>query len=234
MLVVIGVIGILASLLLPSLSRAKAGAQRTHCLNNVRQINLATRLYVDDHADAIFLPSGFGYYSDWHTYKESVKSYLSLNGKASPSDVLFACPADSFTYLERDLAGGLPWKGFRENDGLCQQAWTGYSSYAFNGGNRLDSQQFPTLANPGIAGVALSRLKSPAKTLLIFEAAARLPFSWHKPEVDGSGYYLFGDSKDVLSFVDGHISYSKMFWNGSLAACMYDPPESYDYKWSGD
>ncbi len=234
LLVTIAIIGILAGLLLPVLNHAKSGAQRAFCLNNVRQINLATRMYADDHKDAIVLPSGFGYYADWHTYKASVKTYLSLKGDDSPSEKIFACPADSFTYLESDLAGGPPWKGFRESAGLCAQAWTGFSSYAFNGGNRLDPAQFPALANPGIAGIALSAVRNPARTLLIFEAAARIPYSWHKPEVDGKRYYRFDDSMDMLSFVDGHVDYSKMYWNGTLAACMYDPPESYNYKWSGN
>ena len=234
LLVVITVIGVLAALLLPVLSRAKNRARRTQCLNNVRQINLAVRMYADDHKDAIVLPSGFGYYADSHSYKASVKSYFGLKGEASRSEKIFACPADTFTYLESDLAGGPSWKGFREPKGLCQESWTGFSSYAFNGGNRLDAKQSPSLANPGISGLSLAAIKNPAKTLLIFEAAARLPFSWHRPKVDSKGYYRFDDSMDMLGFVDGHVKFSKMYWNGTLAACMYDPPANYEYQWSGD
>jgi hypothetical protein len=39
---------------------------------------------------------------------------------------------------------------------------------------------------------------------------------------------------DVLSFVDGHAQYCKMYWDGSRAACMYDPPEGFDYQWSAN
>src|SRR5437868_13700595 len=55
LLVVISIIGILAALLLPALSKSKARAQGVQCLNNMKQLQLAAVLYGNDNHD--YLPA---------------------------------------------------------------------------------------------------------------------------------------------------------------------------------
>ncbi len=53
LLVVIAIIAILASMLLPTLSRAKEAAYRIKCVNNLRQLSLSATLYAGENTDLL-------------------------------------------------------------------------------------------------------------------------------------------------------------------------------------
>jgi len=53
LLIVIAIIAMLAGLLLPALSRAKAAARAAQCRSQMRQIAIAMRLYADQHQDEL-------------------------------------------------------------------------------------------------------------------------------------------------------------------------------------
>jgi prepilin-type N-terminal cleavage/methylation domain-containing protein len=233
LLVVIAIIAILAALLFPVLSSAKARAKRTACLNNLKQINLGVHMYAGDNSDT--LPNTGA--ATYILYKEVVKNYVGLHGPSSPQDKIFACPADTFHYNDSSLAY-VP-------HGHHEQQIYDFSSYAFNGLNLLTN--YPHLADngvlPGIGGQKLSAVKNSAKTVLVVEASALEPYSWHQPKPPVTdGWPVFNDARNMVSFVDGHVSYINIYWNSTLSypnggisvAAYYDPPAGYDYQWSGN
>jgi hypothetical protein len=129
------------------------------------------------------------------------------------------------------------------SESVCAQSNSDYSSYQFNAGNLLRATN---IVFPGIAGKSLSSIQHPARTVLVAETPAFIPFSWHKPKrplyiilPKNCPNCIFNDAMDMVSFVDGHVSYIKMYWKSgppptTLFSSDYDPPANYDYQWSAD
>lgn len=111
LLVVIGIIAVLISILLPSLSKARQAAQTVACASNLRQIGLALTMYADAHKGT--LPYGSmsintgGYGAWWNgsnmTWDRLIAPYAGTQDSTSqPIDwvthvpmAVFKCPADA-------------------------------------------------------------------------------------------------------------------------------------------
>jgi len=186
-------------------------------------------MYADDHENVLSLISTNTSVEVWTDYKNWMKSYVSLNNPSSPQDKLFACPADTFYYDDANAAS------YRLGSIHLLPDFN-FSSYLFNAGNIRGSG---TYSFPGIAGRKLTSITDPAKTVLVDEGPATAPYSWHQSQKLPVGKYGVNDAKNMVSFVDGHVSYIKIYWDtnsvpGRFQAWHHNPPAGYDYQWSGD
>ena len=152
LLVVIAIIGILAAMLLPALGRAKETARRISCLNNLRQLGVASQLYVDDNHGTYPPRSGTDRWPDmfYNNYGKNVKMLL--------------CPTDG-------LNGQIPLTGTGSNN----VADASSRSYLINGWNdwyseSLNTYDFSVIStNAAQNGLKENVILHPSDTVLLGE-----------------------------------------------------------------
>ncbi len=161
LLVVIAIIAILAAILFPVFARARAKAQQTSCLSNIKQLALADQMYATDWDEFLCVgesytagpPAGYTTYASW------------LGPYMRNWDIL-RCPTDpdlNSTYWGH---GGVPdplYIGYGIND--CTNVPTG----GLNMGVWVNVG--PTTQN-GIFRPKLSALDHPAETIDFFDSSA--------------------------------------------------------------
>lgn len=219
LLVVIAIIAILASMLLPALSKAREKARRITCTNNLKQLFFGMSNYVDDNAE-LYVP--IAHSSTWlwpgassTGYNDSNWGLILVKDSYITKNSVFLCASNVAKF----------------------SSWSSYPSHVTYV-NRLANYSGPQAANAYVrmsygynsnwvgsgasVGTALERymparvyeLKKPSNTLLIGDSLhtnttrfAMMPGSTTTP--NGS----FGDPHDNGSnviWVDGHSDYHQM------------------------
>jgi hypothetical protein len=226
-------------MVIPPTQKSKGMAQRVVCLAQLRQINMGIHLYLEDqlnhspgNTNAARSP-----FLSWTDYRPLIGDYVGVKHPPSPQDQIFSCPADKFYYALNSREPPIVNSPLHENSNHL------FTSYAYNAGmvttrptTNSDGTITPGTTNYyGIAGRRMESIAHPSKTVLIAEIPAFAPYSWHTPKKPLSEQNSkFNGSRNVLSFVDGHAAYTRMYYDSQKVAWDYNPPAGYDYQWTGD
>lgn len=219
LLVVVAIIAVLASLLLPALSRATTKAKRIRCQNNLHQIGVTWMLYTSDHfgkfPPCIPWVQSQGLWWLWPQFTDPYLPSPYLRPKPGwtpdPSSV-YTCPAD---------IGEEGWGPYYKHLAL------GATSYYFNDESwaKKDLQGKVT----GLPGLKIDSITAPSKVIMTGDGSIWMPTAWH--ENPKYPIAAIKNSKSNIAFIDGHIAFVRLFYDGSNVAAAYEPDPGYDYQW---
>ena len=218
LLVVVVVIGVLASLLLPALAKARSRAQGIMCLNNTKQLNLAWVLYADDNNGR--LPYNLGgdlanrgiaprsYFNwvnnilDWELSSDNTNTATiteaSLARYNAITPAAYRCPSDNVLSRVQRNAG---WSGGRVRSYSMNAMIGDAGEVSVSGGNQN---------NPGyVQFFTLASIPSPARIFVFLD---------EHPDSINDGYFLnraygsewidlpasYHNGAASFSFADGH------------------------------
>ena len=185
LLVVIAIIGLLLAILMPGLGKAKAMAYRLKCASNLKQIDLAVRMYMDRNNDT-YPSSDDPNYILWpgRKWRPFITPYLGGNIDANNPSVLL-CPSDKVAPVR--------WES---------------TSYSYSLAFYHNSEQIDNLTSD----LMVPLLPIPQKPVNVAKPGGKIMFGeWlsnHKrvPEGSDNGWWCWEGKRNYL-FADGQVHF---------------------------
>jgi len=201
LLVVVAIIGLLISLLLPSLSKAREAAKVAVCMSNQSQISKVLIMGINDY-DGYFLPALDENQINWVKRVEGI-----MRGTEPPSNNVFKtnnkdhnrvwyCPSYE---IDISLLGVTAWVHY------------GYNNSPLVGGGGSGKKDDDGNKTFGASGGLAAAVEEPTDTMLIGDAVhwAGDRGHWEMTFVNYNFRHHFGKSMNFV-FVDGHIENLKV------------------------
>lgn len=230
LLVVIAIIAILAAILFPVFSQAKESAKRAACLSNVKQIGVATNLYLQDYDDT------FATIGVTTKTQDSIPLYLPY----VKSQDIFLCP-DRTDVASSQIYTATGWTTSR-------RPGYGYNwgPYGHRGAGLIMAAVRLADGTRYSQGISSSAVVASANTVVfgdtydtprITNAHEYMLAKWTDGTTTQSQSSLRHGAKFNYSFVDGHaktIKISAMYISGNGYGSVWGVPDTTDNPWCSD
>ncbi len=192
LLTVIAIIGILAAILIPVVANVRTSARAAQCTSNLRQIGMATFLYLGDNNDRFFPRQGSRHNllgkpaerRELESDQRILNPYLSSTGRRDPVEVA-RCPDDKGSV---DLSGGRT-----EIESAYEAFGSSYGANIWPG----------ALHDSNLQPISLYAIPDPSRFVIFAEDMALT--NAHGETNSSSGWHWDNEPSFILLFGDGHV-----------------------------